>query len=466
MGNENLKKLHLLVVDDENQIVQHLDKNLSSLCHTFKGCTSSITAHEYFLNNEIDIVICDIRMPHMNGIELCQRLREINDKTIIIMLSASNDATYLMDAINIGVNKFLSKPCRIKELIKILNEFANQITATKEAKIYNEFMQKKFEINSKDFDEIINYLEQYKDAINHTNLVRRIDENGTILHTNEKFRKTKNIEQNSLEGSTLVNHKKVMKKLDKKGSYETTNVFQSQDSTYLKTTYLPIFDVKKQLKEVLEISQDVSEIYHLNEEIYKTQEAIIFMLSTVIENRSKETALHVQRVAGYSEILAKKYGLPRNEIELLKMASPLHDIGKIAIPDNILNKPAKLDPEEFTIIKGHTTTGHSILKDSNNEVLTAGAIIAHEHHENWDGSGYPQKLKGEEIHIFSRITALADVFDALSHDRCYKKAWSLDRVLEYIKEQRGLKFEPKLVDIFLDNIDSLLDVYNKYNEAA
>lgn len=463
MGTKKLKRLNLLAVDDETLILEHLEKNISPLCKSFKAIDNPLNALEYFKNNKIDIVICDIRMPGMNGIELCKKFKELNKNIIIVMISASNDSTYLVDAINIGINRFLIKPYRINELIVILEEFATQINALVEANTYNDFVKNNLEIKDKDFNEIINYLYQYENAINKTNLVRKINTKGEITSVNKKFRKLKNIGDKELIGNTLLDFEKIRKKLEKKSLYKTLNIYN--EKTYLQSIYLPIFDVNENLKEILEINHDVSEIYNLNEKIKKTQKTIIYMLSTVIETRSKETANHVKRVVDYSEVLAKKYGVSIYEIELLKMASPLHDVGKISIPDYILNKPDTLTDEEFDIIRSHSSVGFNILRGSDNEVLNIASIIAHEHHENWDGTGYPRKIYGKNINILSRITSIADVFDALTQDRCYKKAWSIEKTVDYIKKESGKKFEPKLVEIFLDSIDEFIIIKQKNNET-
>ena len=142
----------------------------------------------------------------------------------------------------------------------------------------------------------------------------------------------------------------------------------------------------------------------------------------------------------------------------------MHDIGKIAIPDAILNKPGKLTNEEFEIIKTHTQKGHDMLGISNRPLFKVASQIALTHHEKYDGTGYPNSLKGEDIPIFGRITALADVFDAIGSDRCYKKAWEMEKVLEFIKEQRGKHFDPKLVDIFFDNLDDILKIKEEHQD--
>ena len=146
------------------------------------------------------------------------------------------------------------------------------------------------------------------------------------------------------------------------------------------------------------------------------------------------------------------------------MASPMHDIGKVGIPDAILNKPGKLTDDEFKIMKTHSALGYQMLKHSNREILQMAAIVAYTHHEKWDGTGYPKKIKGEAIHIFGRITALADVFDALGSDRCYKKAWELEDILALIKEERGKHFDPDLVDLFLGNLDEFLVIRDRFKD--
>lgn len=200
----------------------------------------------------------------------------------------------------------------------------------------------------------------------------------------------------------------------------------------------------------------------LREIVKESQKELSYILGEAVEKRSKETGSHVKRVALYSELLAKLSGLKSFECEIIKLASPLHDIGKISIPDSILNKPGKLDAQEWEIMQTHAQIGYDILKNSSNEILKCGSMIAHLHHEKWDGTGYPNQLAGEDIHIVGRITALADVFDALGSDRCYKKAWPLEDVLSLIKEQRAKQFDPELVDIFINNLALFLEINKRY----
>ena len=213
-----------------------------------------------------------------------------------------------------------------------------------------------------------------------------------------------------------------------------------------------------------ELKASQSEIIVREREIVATQKEIIHTLGDVVESRSSETANHTLRVAAMSMKLAELFGLSKAEADLLRMASPMHDVGKIGIPDSILNKPGKLTVGEFEIIKTHSEIGYRILAKSERVILKAAAIIAHEHHERWDGSGYPRGLAGEDIHVFGRIVSLVDVFDAVFSDRVYRKAMELDKVLEIIREGRGAHFQPELVDLFMGNLDTFLAIHGQFDE--
>ncbi|MDE1462970.1 DUF3369 domain-containing protein [Spartinivicinus poritis] len=202
----------------------------------------------------------------------------------------------------------------------------------------------------------------------------------------------------------------------------------------------------------------------LSEESDQIQRKIINTLGSAVENRSKETGAHIQRVAEYSKLLAIKLGLSATEAEIVEMASPLHDIGKVAIPDAILHKPEKLTDTEWEVMKTHAEAGYNILKGDESRVFYAASVIAQQHHEKWDGSGYPNQLAGEDIHIYGRITALADVFDALSSKRCYKSPWEIDDVLGYITKERAKHFDPTLVDILINNIDEFISIKERYKD--
>jgi len=200
-------------------------------------------------------------------------------------------------------------------------------------------------------------------------------------------------------------------------------------------------------------------------EIEETQQEVVFTMGSIGESRSKETGNHVKRVAEYSKLLALAYGMEREEAELLKQASPMHDIGKIAIPDSILNKPGRFDENERHIMNTHAELGYQMIKNSQRPLLKAASIVAYQHHEKWDGTGYPNGLSGKDIHIYGRITALADVFDALGSDRVYKKAWSDERIFKLLKDEKSKHFDPELIDLFFENLDVIKKVRGEFGDT-
>lgn len=211
-----------------------------------------------------------------------------------------------------------------------------------------------------------------------------------------------------------------------------------------------------------ELSVKNEMLLKLNNEIESTLRETVYTMGVIEEQRSKETANHTKRVALYSQLLAQKLGMSEEDVDLITAASPLHDIGKLGVPDNILFKPGGFNPEERKVMENHPRIGFEMLKHSERDILVAAGIIAYQHHERWDGHGYPRGLRGEEIHVYGRIIALADVFDALYSPRVYKEAWNIDRVIDLMKDERGKHFEPALVDIFLDHVDEFVAIYNQY----
>ena len=201
-----------------------------------------------------------------------------------------------------------------------------------------------------------------------------------------------------------------------------------------------------------------------NKEIEDTQCEIIFKMAEIAESRSKETGNHVKRVSEYCYILAKLADLEEEDCKNFAVASTMHDIGKVSIADSILNKPSSLSEEEMTEMQKHTTIGYDLFKDSSGSILKIASIVAHQHHEKYDGSGYPRGISANKIHIFGRIVAIADVFDALASDRIYKKAWELDRIKDLLIEEKGKHFDPYLVDSFLKNIELFLEVKKKFED--
>jgi putative two-component system response regulator len=212
-----------------------------------------------------------------------------------------------------------------------------------------------------------------------------------------------------------------------------------------------------------ELERKVQERTH---ELEETRMEVIIRLGRAAEYRDNETGMHVVRMSHYSESLGRMAGLDSRECSLLRAASPMHDLGKIGIPDSILLKPGKLDDNEWEIMKMHPTIGASVLAGSDHEVMLMAETISFTHHEKWDGSGYPRGLKGNEIPMVGQIVAVCDVFDALTTERPYKGAWLVEDAVNLIKEQSGRHFNPDLVEKFLQILPEILEIKDQYAESV
>ncbi len=369
----------------------------------------------------------------------------------------------------------------VKALIKpILNknnevlEYIGLRTDITEDIQINDYFKNKLDTTVHNLKDAIHLSKEYENAINESNILSRLDLNFNYTYVNDKFCLLTGFNRNELLGKSqsIVLHKdfdilyvKELQETVKAGKVWkgiVHNKSKNGKSYWLNTTALPIENEKKETIEYLIIRQDITELFELHKEIEETQREIIYKMGVVAESRSKETGNHVKRVATYSKELALLAGLSKDDAHLLFTASPMHDIGKVGIADEILNKPDKLTKEESTIMKTHAQIGFDILKDSNKPILQAAALVALTHHEKWDGSGYPKALKGEDIHIFGRITAIADVFDALGNERVYKKAWENEDIVSLFAKQKGKHFDPNLIDLFINNLPVFLKIRNTY----
>ena len=206
------------------------------------------------------------------------------------------------------------------------------------------------------------------------------------------------------------------------------------------------------------------EVKKATSEIIERENEVIMRLSKAAEFRDPETGEHIIRMANYSRLIAEALGLPEEECDVIYRASPMHDVGKVGIGDQILLKPGRLTAEEFDSMKAHTSIGYAILQDSPSKLMQIAAEIAHSHHERWDGQGYPKGLAGEEISLIGRIVAVADVFDALCSARPYKEPWPIEKAKAYIVENSGTHFDPKCVDAFLNVFDKVIEIADQYKD--
>ncbi len=368
------------------------------------------------------------------------------------------------------INPILDENGNILEFIGIRTDIT-EIEKTKE------YLKDQYDISQNNFQEVMNLSKLYKNAIEKSNIILRLNTNKIITYANEEFYKISGFTKEELVGKNYYYIRNVSSNDDSyilkmweelsngniwKG--QISNIFKDGKTHHFLATVVPIINLNGEIIEYMSIRKEITEVIKLHEELEDTQREIIYKMGEIGESRSNETGNHVKRVANYSKLLATLYGLNEKECDILFTASPMHDIGKVGIPDAILNKAGKLDDDEWKIMRKHCVIGYNILKNSKREILKAAAIVAMEHHEKWDGTGYPRKIKEREIHIYGRITAIADVFDALGSDRCYKKAWEDEKIFEFIRNQKAKHFDPELVDLFFENIDKFIEIRDRYKD--
>jgi len=334
-------KYTVLIVDDVSGNVKLASEILEREGFAIRSANDGMTAIKIVREEKIDLILLDIMMPKMGGIETCKHLKSSieTQSAPVIFFTASDDKETLTQAYSVGGVDYIKKPFFKEELLARVN-----------------------------------------------------------LH-------------------------------------------------------ISLRDYEKNLEEKVE---------EKTQEIVDTQVQLMYILGSIADGHSEETQLHVQRVSRVTYLLAKLYGLSEEESIILKDASTLHDIGKLGIPNNIIHKQGTLTDAEFNEMKRHPVIGAEMLSDTNLPLFNAASIVCMQHHEQYNGMGYPKGLKGKDIHIYGRIVALADVFDALLFKRSYKESWTQDKVLQYIKKLRGVYFDPTLIDIFFANVDKFLDIYDEH----
>ena len=319
-------------------------------------------------------------------------------------------------------------------------------------------------------------LQNYQEAIDYSTIVSRTDSKGIITYVNRAFCDISGYAPEELlhQPHNIVRHgdmpKEIFERLwedlkqGKKWNGIIKNLKKDGTAYWVDASISPIFDEKRRLLEYIAIRRDITDMILLNEEIKETQHELIYRMGEAVESRSKENSHHVQRVAHYSQLLGQLAGLNEEECEIVFAASTMHDIGKISTPDSVLLKAEKLTDEEWKLMKAHAEVGYKILKGSERPLLKVAATVAYEHHEHYDGNGYPRGIKGEEISIYGRIVAIADVFDALATDRVYKKAWPLDEIVTYLKAESGKQFDPELIELFVNYLDQFIEIKNRFKD--
>jgi len=468
-----LGQISILLVDDESEIRLYLTRLLQKYTNNITTAKDGVEAYKLYKSKLPDIVITDIRMPHKDGIELLKDIKDIDPEQTVAIFSSSDDYSFLKDAINLRADKFFNKPINISHFIEELELLAKRVVTQKEHKLYIKILEKSFDLEMKSSQERLYEFEQFQKAIDKIGCIRKISPDGKVIFVNEKFSSLigEDRPEDAFYLATIndkkINTKEMIGEIVEKGEFRGVLRHKSSEGKefFIDSLISCIKDLSGNTASYFEIGNDVSDIFNLSKKIDKLNIDIVYILGSIAEGRNEEMSNHLKRVAEYSQIIAKNTELSKEEIELLKRASPLHDIGKITISDHILNKNGMLDKDEFEIIKKHTISGHHILTKVDSDIFKCAAVIALEHHEKWDGTGYPNGLKGDEISTFGRITAIADVFDALTSKRCYKSAWSINDALLTLENGRSKHFDPNLLDIFFNSIDEINDSFRRYQDV-
>jgi len=473
----------ILAVDDSSFLQNHITNILKIRNYNVISSYDAKSALEKLNQTDVNLIILDMELPDMHGLELLRKIKK-NKKFLnipVMILSGHYDAELVRDSFKAGAFDFIQKPFHIEELVlKVdISIEADRKTTTLVAQQellhkYKKELEQDLDISNKNVTQANKIIQEYQKAIDESNILSRSDTDGIITYVNKKFCKVSGYSESELLGKThsivksedtpIEIYQELWSTITSGKVWQGKLKNRAKDGSfyYVYSTIVPIINDENEIVEYLAIRQDITHIINTHYEIEETQKELIYRMGDIGESRSKETGFHVKRVAEYSKELARLYGLTQKEIDTLYVSSPMHDIGKVGIPDAILKKPSKLTDEEWVVMQTHSEIGYNVLKNSKRSILQAAAVVAHEHHERWDGTGYPQALKGDAIHIYGRITAVADVFDALGSDRCYKDGWTLEKIIAYFKEEKGKHFDPILVDLLIENLDTFLAIKNKY----
>jgi len=461
----------ILSIDDSRFMREQIKKVLGTRDYQVYSAENAKSGFEILATNNVNTIVLDMALPDRDGIDVLRELkkRDEYEHIPVIILSGSSNQEMVRECLKIGAFDFIRKPFNIEEFVLKIDMAV--LLNTKDLALKN--AKEKVE---HDLDKTTFIAQEYQDAINKSNILSHTDINHCITSVNEKFSDITGYLEDECIGKThqtLANidsfsnvYNEIIKTIDTDHVWVGKLTRKTKDNKiyYTETTIMPIYDMDKNIIEYLWMSSDITQIMSIHYEIEDTQKEMIYKMGEIAESRSEEIGNHVKRVAECSRKLALLSGLSNEEAHMLYHASPMHDIGKVAISDNILKKQAKLNDDEWKVMKTHSSIGYYLFKDSKRPILQAASIVAHTHHEKWDGSGYPKGLKGEEIHIYGRITAIADVFDALASDRVYKKAWDIIDVKNFFIKNRGIHFDPHLTAVFLDNFEIFLDIRNQYKD--
>ena len=483
------KKNRALILDDEVYLGNVLAQNITQ--HGFEAIavTKVDTAIEELNKKHYDIVISDIYMPDKSGEDLFNYCLEHFPDLPIIFMTGNPDIEMAVDFLKKGGYDYISKPFLIDDFFKKIDTVLEKAHKRKEEKYLVSDLRK---LLNKRVEE----LQIFRDAIESTDDGLIImDTEGIIVEVNPGFERMSGMKKNKIlqkhvsvlqeELLPNINFTEIQNILALKGQWEEEMRGSKESGEILvsSSSFFPISNEAENIFAYAALIKDVTKLRRVENALIESlenttlaQEAIIFGLAKLAEFRDRDTGFHLERIRGYSKILAEELSrLPkfRREIndkfiDTLYRTAPLHDIGKVGIPDQILLKRGKLTEEEYEIIKSHTTIGYQTLSSIRRQYgemdfLNMGIDITYCHHERWDGNGYPRGLKNNEIPLSAKIVSIADVYDALTTDRVYKRAYSHEKSLKLMSKEKGKHFAPTIFDVFISINEQFNKIRHKYS---
>jgi putative two-component system response regulator len=456
-----MSSVRILATDDRPEVLRLIGRTLGEHYDcAFAGDVEEARAK--LADSEFDLALCDIQMPGESGLTLAEEIVEGSPLTAVVLVTGVDDPNVAEKAFDFGVHGYLVKPFWPGQLrITVMSALRRRELEIAQ-KAHSRALEERLQLLM-DRAPVPIYI---KDTERRYAIANRVAHEVAGLAPNELIG-MRDADIMSPEAERLVAESD-QRVLHEGGSYEAEETLRvgADERTFL-TVKFPFVDDTGEIAGISGISTDITDkkrAEELREELSRAQaraieelqvsrQETVERLSKALEMHDAETGRHVNRMAAIASFLAGKLGLDDDRVLLLRTAAPMHDVGKVATPDHILRKQGPLSEEERREMERHTTVGYSILADSESELLRLAATIALTHHERWDGSGYPQGLAGDAIPLEGRITAVADVFDALLSDRCYRAAMTLDDAVEVMRDGRGSHFDPQVVDALLGHLD-------------
>ncbi|PKP57894.1 histidine kinase [Candidatus Atribacteria bacterium HGW-Atribacteria-1] len=465
----------VLVVDDEKDLCDHIKHELDKEGYLVTAAYDGEEGLDYFKNNRVDIVIADLKMPRMSGLEMLKHCREITDNFISIIITGHGDHETAIKALRMGVFNYLKKPIPLEELIISVDKGTDLLllqrglsarkreleieTAIK--KQYADNLEKIAKERTKEIKKLSDAVKATTEGIIVTDLEAKItDLNKAALKMYGTGNKEGLVGKSAFDlivpeerVKALTGMKEVMEKgYVKDREYHIAIKGGTKIPVEMSVSIMEGMDGEPIgfvgiVRDITDRKQAEEKLQQSYKKLQKTMEGTINTIAKIIETRDPYTAGHQQRVSKLSTIIAREMKLPQDKIEGIRITSLFHDVGKIGLPVEILSKPTKLSKIEYSLIKGHSQVGHDILKTIDFPWQVAQIIL--QHHERVDGSGYPQGLKGNEILIESKIIAVADVVEAMSFHRPYRPALGIDKALEEISQNKGILYDLKVADTCL-----------------